>query len=45
VTEEYDPADPDEQALCWRDRRVSHLWSTAAPLLSPRDAAACDESS
>ena len=28
VTEEYDPADPDEQGLCWADPRVKHLWST-----------------
>jgi dTDP-4-dehydrorhamnose 3,5-epimerase len=41
VTEEYDPADPDEHGLCWADPRVRHLWSTDAPILSPRDAAAC----
>jgi dTDP-4-dehydrorhamnose 3,5-epimerase len=41
VTEEYEPADPDEHGLCWADPRVRHLWSTAAPILSPRDAAAC----
>jgi len=41
VTEEYDPADPDEQGLCWADPRVKHLWSTQSPILSPRDAAAC----
>ena len=41
VTREYDPADPDEQGLCWADPRVKHLWSTDAPILSPRDAAAC----
>ena len=40
VTEEYDPADPDEQGLSWDDPRVKHLWSTDAPILSPRDAAA-----
>ncbi len=41
VTEEYDPADPDEQGVCWADPRVKHLWSTDAPILSPRDLAAC----
>jgi dTDP-4-dehydrorhamnose 3,5-epimerase len=41
VTEEYDPADPDEQGLCWADPRVKHLWSTTSPILSERDAAAC----
>ena len=40
VTEEYDPADPDEQGLSWDDSRVKHLWSTDAPILSARDAAA-----
>jgi dTDP-4-dehydrorhamnose 3,5-epimerase len=41
VTEEYDPASPDEQSLCWADPRVAHLWSSTTPILSPRDAAAC----
>jgi dTDP-4-dehydrorhamnose 3,5-epimerase len=41
VTREYDPADPDEQGLCWADPRVKHLWSADAPILSPRDASAC----
>ena len=41
VTEEYDPADPDEQGVCWADPRVKHLWSTKTPILSPRDLAAC----
>ena len=41
VTEEYDPADPDEQGLCWADPRVKHLWSTQSPILSERDAAVC----
>ena len=41
VTEEYDPADPDEHGLCWADPRVKHLWSTRSPILSERDAAAC----
>jgi len=41
VTEEYDPADPDEHGLCWADTRVKHLWSTDSPLLSERDLAAC----
>ena len=38
VTEEYDPADPDENNLPWDDQRVRHLWSTTSPLLSSRDA-------
>ena len=42
VTEEYDPANPDEQGICWADPRVKHLWSTDSPTLSPRDLAACD---
>ncbi len=37
VTEEYDPADPDEQGVPWSDPRVRHLWRTAAPILSARD--------
>ena len=41
VTEEYDPAAPDEHGLCWADPRVKHLWSTRSPILSERDAAAC----
>jgi dTDP-4-dehydrorhamnose 3,5-epimerase len=41
VTEEYDPADPDEHGICWADPRVEHLWSTRSPILSARDAAAC----
>ncbi|MBA2331754.1 MAG: dTDP-4-dehydrorhamnose 3,5-epimerase family protein [Actinobacteria bacterium] len=41
VTEEYDPADPDEHGLCWADPRVKHLWSTETPILSARDHAAC----
>jgi dTDP-4-dehydrorhamnose 3,5-epimerase len=44
VTEEYDPADPDEHGLCWADPRVKHLWSTEHPIISARDAAACAES-
>ena len=44
VTEEYDPADPDEHGICWADQRVRHLWSTETPILSARDAAACEES-
>ena len=39
VTEEYDPADPDEHGVCWADPRVKHLWSTDAPILSARDLA------
>jgi dTDP-4-dehydrorhamnose 3,5-epimerase len=38
VTEEYDPADPDEQGVPWNDPRVVDLWSTRSPILSPRDA-------
>ena len=38
VTEEYDPANPDEHSLAWDDERVSHLWSTSSPILSARDA-------
>ena len=30
VTEEYDPADPDEHGVPWDDPRVAHLWSTRA---------------
>ena len=37
VTEEYDPADPDENEIPWNDPRVAHLWSTSSPLLSDRD--------
>ena len=39
VTEEYDPADPDEHGVVWNDPRVAHLWSTTTPTLSDRDAA------
>jgi dTDP-4-dehydrorhamnose 3,5-epimerase len=37
VTEEYDPADPDEHAVPWDDPRVRELWSTTSPILSERD--------
>ena len=40
VTEEYDPADPDENGIPWDDPRVVDLWSTRSPLLSQRDQAA-----
>jgi dTDP-4-dehydrorhamnose 3,5-epimerase len=40
VTEEYDPADPDEQGISWDDPRVLDLWSTKSPILSNRDQAA-----
>jgi dTDP-4-dehydrorhamnose 3,5-epimerase len=40
VTEEYDPADPDEYEIPWDDPRVKHLWSTQSPILSSRDKAA-----
>jgi len=39
VTEEYDPADPDEQGVPWDDPRVKHLWSVEQPILSARDSA------
>jgi dTDP-4-dehydrorhamnose 3,5-epimerase len=39
VTEEYDPADPDEHGVPWDDPRVAHLWSTSSPILSERDRA------
>lgn len=42
VTEEYDAADPDEHGVSWADPRVRHLWSTEAPILSPRDVAASE---
>jgi dTDP-4-dehydrorhamnose 3,5-epimerase len=38
VTEEYDPADPDEHEIPWDDPRVVDLWSTKSPILSQRDA-------
>jgi dTDP-4-dehydrorhamnose 3,5-epimerase len=38
VTEEYDPADPDEHGVAWDDPRVVDLWSTRTPILSARDA-------
>ena len=37
VTEEYDPADPDEHGIRWDDPRVVDLWSTRTPILSERD--------
>jgi dTDP-4-dehydrorhamnose 3,5-epimerase len=37
VTEEYDPANPDEHGIAWDDPRVKHLWSTSSPILSDRD--------
>ena len=40
VTEEYDPADPDEHGIPWDDPRVKHLWSISSPILSERDTAA-----
>jgi dTDP-4-dehydrorhamnose 3,5-epimerase len=42
VTEEYDPADPDEHGVSWTDPRVRHLWSTGTPILSARDTAAAE---
>ena len=41
VTEEFDPANPDERGLAWNDPRVKHLWSTQNPILSERDRDAC----
>ena len=38
VTEDYDPADPDEHGVPWNDPRVVDLWSTKTPILSARDA-------
>jgi dTDP-4-dehydrorhamnose 3,5-epimerase len=38
VTEEYDPADPDEHNVRWDDPRVAQLWSTSTPQVSARDA-------
>lgn len=40
VTEEYDPADPDEHGVAWNDPRVADLWSTRSPILSDRDRSA-----
>jgi dTDP-4-dehydrorhamnose 3,5-epimerase len=37
VTEEYDPADPDEHGIPWNDPRIVDLWSTSSPILSARD--------
>jgi dTDP-4-dehydrorhamnose 3,5-epimerase len=37
VTEEYDPANPDEHGIPWNDPRVAGLWSTSSPILSARD--------
>jgi dTDP-4-dehydrorhamnose 3,5-epimerase len=37
VTEEYDPAEPDEHGIPWDDPRVADLWSTRSPILSTRD--------
>ena len=39
VTEEYDPAEPDEHEIPWSDPRVADLWSTTSPILSERDKA------
>ena len=37
VTEEYDPASPDEHGVPWNDPRVAGLWSTQSPILTKRD--------
>ena len=42
VSEEYDPADPDEHGIPWDDPRVAHLWSTQQPILSERDASSSE---
>ena len=39
VTTEYDPDDPDEHTVPWKDPRVAALWSSSNPILSARDAA------
>lgn len=39
VTQEYDPADPDEHEIPWDDPRIVDVWETRAPILSDRDAA------
>ena len=39
VTEEYDPADPDEHGVPWDDPRIKHLWNVERPILSARDTA------
>ena len=44
VTEEYDPADPDEHGIPWDDSRVVDLWSTRSPILSERDRTAAASS-
>jgi dTDP-4-dehydrorhamnose 3,5-epimerase len=41
VTEEYDPADPDEHGLPWNDPHVVDLWHTKDPILSARDSRDC----
>jgi dTDP-4-dehydrorhamnose 3,5-epimerase len=43
VTEEYDPADPDEHGVPWDDPRVRHLWSVEQPILSARDVVVAQE--
>jgi dTDP-4-dehydrorhamnose 3,5-epimerase len=40
VTEQYDPANPDEHGVPWNDPRVVDLWSTRSPILSQRDRSA-----
>lgn len=42
VTREYDHRAPDERSLAWDDPRVKHVWATADPTVSERDAAAAD---
>jgi dTDP-4-dehydrorhamnose 3,5-epimerase len=40
VTQEYDPADPDEHEIPWDDPRVVDVWETGSPILSERDSSA-----
>ena len=44
VTEEYDPANPDEHGVAWNDPRVRDLWRTQEPILSERDRSAARSS-
>jgi dTDP-4-dehydrorhamnose 3,5-epimerase len=40
VTQEYNPADPDEHEVPWDDPRVVDVWQTRSPILSERDSSA-----
>lgn len=37
VTQEYDPANPDEFGIAWDDPELAIDWGTDAPILSQRD--------